>query len=206
LGAVKLSQLEWLNGCMWVITHVKSCQRLIFSLCRQQRRSPSSASCSKWVAALGGQGQGSQSTREAVSGLCRPLWSPDQDMTRILLTNNNCRVIPEWTQIALHTYSIHRDARYFHTPDAFLPERWFSKGTPAEEHNPAAFFPFSYGPTICAGKNMALMEMRMVLCWILRHFCFFRAPGVVYEEWEAKIQDWFVVHQEPLLVSVSLRK
>ena len=120
--------------------------------------------------------------------------------------NNNYRVIPEWTQIALHTYSIHRDARYFHTPDEFLPERWLSKGAPAGEHNTAAFIPFSYGPTICAGKNMALMEMRMVLCWILRHFRFSKAPGVVYEEWEAKIQDWFVVHQEPLLVSVSLRK
>jgi hypothetical protein len=65
------------------------------------------------------------------------------------------------------------------------------------------FFPFSYGPTIYAGKNMALIEMRMVLCWILR---FSRAPGVVYEEWEAKTQDWFVVHHEPLFVSVSLRE
>ncbi|KAF8481478.1 cytochrome P450, partial [Russula emetica] len=115
-------------------------------------------------------------------------------------------VIPEWTQLALHTYSIHRDARYFHTPDAFLPERWFSKGAPAGEHNTAAFIPFSYGPTICAGKNLALMEMRMVLCWILRHFRLSRAPGVVYEGWEDKIQDWFVVHHEPLLVNVSRRE
>jgi cytochrome P450 len=133
------------------------------------------------------------------------MWSSDQVLTRILLSNNY-RVIPEWTQITLHTYSIHRDARYFHTPDTFLPERWFSKGAPAGEHNTAAFFPFSYGPTICAGKNMAVMEMRMVLCWMLRHFCFSRAPGIVYEEWEAKIKDWFVVHQEPLLVGVSLRE
>jgi cytochrome P450 len=158
-------------------------------------------------------GRSVQWTRARVpkySGSCEwslsSMWSPAQVLTRILLSNNNCRVIPEWTQIALHTYSIHRDARYFHTPDAFLPERWFSKGAPVGEHNTAAFFPFSYGPTICAGKNMALMEMRMVLCWILRNFRFSRAPGVVYEEWEAKIQDWFVVHHEPLLVSVSLRE
>ena len=118
----------------------------------------------------------------------------------------NYRVIPEWTQLTLHTYSIHRDARYFHTPEAFLPERWFSKGAPAGEHNTTAFFPFSYGPTICAGKNLALMEMRMVLCWIMRHFHLSKAPGAAYEEWERKIQDWFVVHHEPLLVSVSLRE
>jgi len=115
-------------------------------------------------------------------------------------------VIPEWTQVTLHTYSIHRDARYFHTPDAFLPERWFSKGAPAGEHNGAAFIPFSYGPTICAGKNLALIEMRVVLCWILRRFRISRASGVAYEEWEDKIQDWFVVHHEPLLVNMSFRE
>jgi cytochrome P450 len=106
----------------------------------------------------------------------------------------------------LHIYSIHRDARNFHTPEAFLPERWFSEGAPPGEHNPAAFFPFSYGPTICAGKNLALMEMRMALCWILQHFRFSRAPGFDYEEWEGKIQDWFVVHHEPLLVCVSQKE
>jgi len=117
-----------------------------------------------------------------------------------------CRVIPEQTQLFVHTYSIHRDARYFDTPEAFLPQRWFSKGAPAGVHNAAAFIPFSYGPTICAGKNLALMEMRMLLCWVLRRFRFSKAPGVDYEEWEAKIQDLFVVHHEPLVVSVSLRE
>jgi cytochrome P450 len=116
------------------------------------------------------------------------------------------RVIPEETQVVLHTYSIHRDPRNFHMPDAFLPERWFSTGAPAGEHNTAAFFPFSYGPTMCVGKNLALMEMRMLLCWVLRRFQFFEAPGVNLEEWEGKILDWFVMHQAPLLVSVSLRE
>ncbi|KAF8265715.1 high nitrogen upregulated cytochrome P450 monooxygenase 2 [Lactarius quietus] len=97
-------------------------------------------------------------------------------------------VIPEETQLVLHTYSIHRDPRNFHTPEAFLPERWLSTGSPAGEHNTAAFFPFSYGPANCAGKNLALLEMRMLLCWVLRRFRFSEAPG------------------DPLLVSVSLRE
>jgi cytochrome P450 len=205
LDAVKLSQLEWLNGCMWVLRHEESSQCLIFVV-------PTATKVSVF-SLLFQVGRSAQWTRARVpkySASCKwspsYMWSPDQVLTRILLLNNNCRVIPEWTQINLHTYSIHRDARYFHTPDEFLPERWFSKGAPAGEHNMAAFLPYSYGPTMCAGKNLAQMEMRMVLCWILRQFRFSRAPGVVYEEWEGKIQDWFVVHQEPLLVSVSLRE
>ena len=117
-----------------------------------------------------------------------------------------CSVIPEQTHLFLHTYSIHRDARYFHNPEAFIPERWFSKGAPAGEHNTAAFIPFSYGPAICAGKNLALMEMRMLLCWVLRRFRFSKAPRFDYEEWEGKIQDWFVVHHEPLMAGISFRE
>jgi cytochrome P450 len=127
----------------------------------------------------------------------------DRFLTNLLST---CSVIPEQTQVFLHTYSIHRDPRYFYKPEEFLPERWFSTGTPVGEHNTAAFFPFSYGPAICAGKHLALMEMRMVLCWVLRRIRFSKVPGFSYEAWEEKIQDWFVVHQDPLLVNVSLRE
>jgi cytochrome P450 len=117
------------------------------------------------------------------------------------------RVIPEETQLSLHTYSIHRDPRNFYTPEEFLPERWLSTGAPAGEHNTAAFLPFSYGPTNCVGKNLALMEMRMLLCWLLRRFRFSKAPGMCLEEWEGRILDWiYMVHQDPLLVSVSLRE
>jgi cytochrome P450 len=69
----------------------------------------------------------------------------------------------------------------------------------------AAFIPFSYGPTNCVGKTLALMQMRMVLCWMLQRFRFSRAPGVDYEAWEGHIQDWYVVHHAPLVVNVSLR-
>jgi cytochrome P450 len=117
------------------------------------------------------------------------------------------RIVPEETQLSLHTYSIHRDPRNFHTPDAFLPERWLSTGVLAGEHNPAAFLAFSYGPTKCVGKNLALMELRMLLCWVLRRFRLSEAPGVNLEGWEGRISDWiFLVHQDPLLVDVSLRK
>jgi cytochrome P450 len=115
-------------------------------------------------------------------------------------------VVPEETQLTLHTYSIHRDPRNFHSPEAFLPERWFRTSAPAGEHNTAAFFPFSYGPANCAGKNLALLEMRILLCWVIRRFRFSKAPGVSYEDWEGRIQDWFVVHQDPLFISISPRE
>ncbi|KAN0137404.1 Cytochrome P450 [Lactarius tabidus] len=107
---------------------------------------------------------------------------------------------------ALHTYSIQLDPRNFHRPDAFLPEPWLSTGAPAGERNTAAFFPFFYGLTNCAGKNLMLMEMRTLLCWMLRRFRFSGVPGANLEECEGRILDWmFVVHQVPLLLSASFR-
>lgn len=137
-------------------------------------------------------------------------WYAQADTSIYLVVSHNmhppCRVIPEETQVTIHVYSIQRDPRNFHTPDAFLPERWFSTGAPPGKHNPAALLPFSYGPANCAGKHLAMMEMRMVLCWVLRRFRFAKAPGFRYEEWEGKVQDWFVVHQPPLLASISSRE
>ncbi|KAI9508755.1 cytochrome P450 [Russula earlei] len=115
LDVVKLSQMEWLNGC------IGETLRLLPTV-------PS---------------------------------GPQRSVLKVRVRKYSGSLLPEETQLFLHTYSIysiHRDERNFHTPEAFLSERWFSKGTPAGEHSTTAFIPFSYGPTICAGKNLALME------------------------------------------------
>ncbi|KAI0265869.1 high nitrogen upregulated cytochrome P450 monooxygenase 2 [Gloeopeniophorella convolvens] len=115
-------------------------------------------------------------------------------------------VIPEQTQIAIHTYSVHRDPRNFYSPDAFKPERWLAGDSPDGAHNPTAFFPFSLGPTACVGKNLALMEMRMVVCLLLRRFRFSAAPGMPLEDWEDSVKDLFVMYRGPFTIEISLRE
>ncbi|THH16440.1 hypothetical protein EW146_g4196 [Bondarzewia mesenterica] len=126
-------------------------------------------------------------------------------------------IIPEETQLFVHTYSMQRDPRYFSpAPDSFLPERWISRSVTDDSpdeidrrtyvHNTAAFFPFSYGPTICAGKNLALLEMRMVVCWLLQRIKFEPKEGFRLEEWEEGLEDFFVMKKGSLWVSVSSRK
>ncbi|KAI0306837.1 high nitrogen upregulated cytochrome P450 monooxygenase 2 [Multifurca ochricompacta] len=161
LDVVKLSHMEWLNGC-------------INETLRLHPPVPSGSQRSL------GRGKG----------------------TKVL----GNLIIPEQTQLFLHTYSIQRDPRNFHNPEVFLPERWFSTDAPVGEHNTDAFFPFSYGPTICAGKNLALMEMRMLICWVLRRFRFSKTLGFSYETWDVTTEDWFVLHQHPMLASISRRE
>ncbi|KAI0265912.1 high nitrogen upregulated cytochrome P450 monooxygenase 2 [Gloeopeniophorella convolvens] len=114
-------------------------------------------------------------------------------------------VFPEQTQLAIHTYSVQRDPRNFYAPDAFEPQRWIAAERLEGPHNPRAFIPFSYGPTGCAGKSLALMELRMLLCWLLRRFHFSAIPGTQPGTWEEGLKDRFVLTRDALMLDVSLR-
>jgi hypothetical protein len=56
---------------------------------------------------------------------------------------------------------------------------------------------------ICMGKNLELMKMRTLLWWVMRLFRF-ELPGVVHEGWRGMIQDWSMIHVNPLLVRMSI--
>ncbi|KAI0319719.1 high nitrogen upregulated cytochrome P450 monooxygenase 2 [Amylostereum chailletii] len=133
-------------------------------------------------------------------------------------------VVPEETQLFVHTYSIQRDARNFSNPDAFLPERWMpvvnndtpSAGLPASTspmpsspkhtsvHNPAAFIPFSYGPRNCVGKNLALTEARMLIAYVVSRFDFH--PVGEEGSWEDTLSDYFTFQKGALPMRVTLRE
>jgi cytochrome P450 len=66
-------------------------------------------------------------------------------------------------------------ASCFVKPDEFIPERWFSK--PELVLDKTAFIPWSLGPTSCAGKQLALMEMRSVITHLVTKFRIDFAPG-----------------------------
>ncbi|KAH9987800.1 cytochrome P450 [Russula vinacea] len=137
LDTVKLSHLEWLNGCINEL--------FVYSPLFQVARS------ARWTVPkyLGSwsylSGRSSPFTRTAYIG------------TRVTSTR------PRYSSGAVA-----------------------QQGRACRRTQYGCILPFSYGPTICAGKNLALMEMRMVLCWIMRHFHLSKAPGVAYEEWEER--------------------
>lgn len=141
------------------------------------------------------------------------------------------RYIPGDTIVSTPTYSLHRgmyifsfigdrnilsanrqstDTRYFPNPSSFIPSRWSSSPEPVTCKG--AFYPFLTGPYSCAGKNLAYLEIRMVLCSLLSKFSLRFPDGTPHEDkatlFDAKggFRDYFTAHAPDLNLVFELRQ
>ncbi|KZP06354.1 cytochrome P450, partial [Athelia psychrophila] len=130
-------------------------------------------------------------------------------------------IIPEGTAVFSHFYSVFRDPRFFSPlPDTFWPDRWLSEGERTSPFSPTikgpaninvvldrtAFTPFSFGPSNCVGKNLAIQEMRMVVCLMLQSFDMRFAEGYDVQRWEKDLEDRIITHVGKLPVVLTARK
>ncbi|KAI0236828.1 hypothetical protein L0F63_001480 [Massospora cicadina] len=76
--------------------------------------------------------------------------------------------IPEKTQVGVPLYSLHRSRQLWKDPDEFLPERWLDAANCIVKH--AHYLPFSKGPRACIGKELAWMEMKLVISNLFRSY------------------------------------
>ncbi|KAL5511138.1 hypothetical protein ACEPAH_4353 [Sanghuangporus vaninii] len=117
------------------------------------------------------------------------------------------RFIPENTALDVPPYVIHRDPRYFSpSPGSFIPERWLDSSAGKFTTNASAFIPFAAGPGGCAGKNLALLEMRMVVAFMVQRFDMKFAEGYNPRRWEEDLRDFFVMQVGELPVVLYARK
>lgn len=115
-------------------------------------------------------------TSQVISESLR-LYPPAWAMARLAIEDHNLGgyPVPKGTGIAAVTWIVHRDPRWYQSPEEFLPERWqpdLLKTIPR-----FAYFPFGYGPRQCIGNSFALMEATLVLATIAQHFRFTLIPG-----------------------------
>ena len=129
--------------------------------------------------------------------------------------------LPEGTSVNIAPYIMHHNEKYFSpAPDTFWPDRWLKKSSSEKlvdsplstgdekslfTHNTSAFIPFSAGHANCAGKNLALAEMRMVTALLMQRFDIRFAPGYDVSRWEREFVDLFVLKPSELPVVITLR-
>jgi nitrite reductase/ring-hydroxylating ferredoxin subunit len=108
--------------------------------------------------------------------------------------------IPRGAPIFLLTrFACIEDGQAFEGAREFRPQRWLQDGrSPAPGRT--AFAPFGAGPRLCPGRNLALLEMKMALATVCRHFGVAAVgPGEVREHFE------FVLTPKDLRVELRAR-
>ncbi|KAJ6495457.1 cytochrome P450 monooxygenase [Mycena sanguinolenta] len=105
---------------------------------------------------------------------------------------------PAGTVLSVPSYTIHRDPTVWGADvEAFRPERWFEDG---KEKRERTFNPFSVGPRACVGRNLASLELQMIVASILRRYEFvLERPGE-----ELATREGFL--RKPLRCDVGIRR
>jgi cytochrome P450 len=76
--------------------------------------------------------------------------------------------ISRGTTLFLSPWVMHRDERYFDSPEEFKPERW--ENDLAKRLPRLAYLPFGGGPRICIGNSFAMMEATLLVAAIAQKF------------------------------------
>ncbi|KAF4839749.1 Cytochrome P450 monooxygenase 1 [Colletotrichum siamense] len=79
------------------------------------------------------------------------------------------RFIPGNMTVAIHQWAIHHNEAYFKDPFSFRPERFLGDPEFASD-NRDAFQPFHIGARNCLGRNLAYVEMRLILARLIWSF------------------------------------
>ncbi|KAI4218850.1 MAG: hypothetical protein L6R40_008747, partial [Gallowayella cf. fulva] len=93
------------------------------------------------------------------------------------------------TLIWLVSHACQHDPAFWPRADEFLPERWLAKEAEELCPQPGALRPFEQGPRACIGKNLAMIELKIVLCLVARRFDI----STAYEELDAGMNPKRVV-------------
>ncbi|KAJ7868673.1 cytochrome P450 monooxygenase [Mycena leptocephala] len=73
--------------------------------------------------------------------------------------------------VGVPIYTLHRDPDIWgNDPDVYRPERWFDVEKTTAMHK--AFNPFSSGPRACVGRNLAALELSLIIATLFRRYHF----------------------------------
>ncbi|XP_025114563.1 uncharacterized protein LOC112576366 [Pomacea canaliculata] len=110
--------------------------------------------------------------------------------------------IPKGVGVVIPIYDVLRDTEYFPDPEVFRPERFSDEAR--DEMNPLSFLAFGFGPRLCIGKRLALLEVKIALVHVLRRIKFVKTQDLP-QKLTYKASGSQLVPTNPLMIKAVLR-
>ncbi|CCM03251.1 uncharacterized protein FIBRA_05377 [Fibroporia radiculosa] len=111
------------------------------------------------------------------------------------------QTLKEGTWVSVPIYNVHRSTELW-GEDAgdFVPERWINMEADAKVGMMQAFVPFSVGPRACIGRNLAIMQLHIMIATIFRRYSF-----VVEGDGPLLVQDSLVRKPKECIIGIKRR-
>jgi cytochrome P450 len=108
--------------------------------------------------------------------------------------------VPKGTPILVLNGHVGSQEQNFTRAEEFRPERWLEDAEArGEAHNLKAFMPFGSGPRFCPGRQLAMLQIKMVISMLCRDFDVTRPAGA------EPLQDIYNFTVGPVNVRALLR-
>ncbi|MFI5957099.1 cytochrome P450 [Cryptosporangium sp. NPDC051539] len=108
-----------------------------------------------------------------------PAWILEREATEPLALGE--WVVPAGATVLASQFVLHRDPRFWPSPDSFVPSRWLDADGRFSEENPGvprgAWYPFGAGTRICIGESFAWTEAALALAVLARRWEFAADQG-----------------------------
>jgi cytochrome P450 len=95
-----------------------------------------------------------------------PAWVTGREVAKTIEAFG--RTVPVKTQVLVSQWIVHRDPRWWPSPEAFDPDRFLPEVVKTRPR--FAYFPFGGGPRVCIGNHFAMMEAVLMLAIIATRF------------------------------------
>ncbi|KAL6895379.1 cytochrome P450 [Trichoderma longibrachiatum] len=110
--------------------------------------------------------------------------------------------VPPGTHIDIWYWTMFHYPEFWTQPEDFVPERWLGDPRFANDQK-RIFTPFSAGPRVCIGKNLAYAEMRLILARLIWRYDFELLDESI--GWDARSKVYIAWQKGPLYIRLKPR-